>query len=116
MNKEQPTNGRAAYAAGAVIEGAPMTAAEIAAQAREEQSAQRGEREQELEAQKEDAERQLADEFDEMEDLEARLRKLREKREALRTAPAQRTGEEDIVPEANTAIQEDEQSDSDEED
>ena len=48
MNKEQPTNGRAAYAAGAVIEGAPMTAAEIAAQAREDQSAQRGEREQEL--------------------------------------------------------------------
>ena len=51
-----------------------------------------------------------------MEDLEARLRKLREKREALCTAPAQRTGEEDIAPEANTAIQEDEQSDSDEED
>lgn len=72
---------------GAVISAAPMTAEEIAAQAREEQSTQRGRRDAELEAEKEDAAKLLEDEFEEMEGLEVRARKLREKREALRTVP-----------------------------
>jgi DNA repair exonuclease SbcCD ATPase subunit len=75
--------------AGVVVEAAPMTAAEIAAQAREEQSAQRGRREEELEADKEEAAQQLQDEFDEMEGLEERVRRLREQREALRKAHVQ---------------------------
>ncbi|KAK4634635.1 hypothetical protein CLAFUW4_00962 [Fulvia fulva] len=75
-------------AQGAVVSAAPMTAEELAAQAREEQSTQRGRRDAELEAEKEDAARLLEDEFEEMEGLEERARKLREKREALRTAAA----------------------------
>lgn len=70
--------------AGATISAAPMTAEDIAAQAREEQSAQRGKRDAEIEAEKEDAARSLADEFEEMEGLEERVRKLRERREELR--------------------------------
>ena len=47
-------------------------------------SGARGPRDVEIEAEREDAERALADEFDEMEELEARARKLKERREALR--------------------------------
>ena len=73
------------HATGVTISAAPMSAEEIAAQAREEQSVQgRGHREAEIEAEREDAARALEDEFQEMEDLEERVRKLREKREMLR--------------------------------
>lgn len=85
----QPQGGAFDRHTGAVIEAAPMTAAEIAAQAREEHSAQRGRKEEELEAEKEEAAQHLQDEFDEMEELEERVRKLREKREALRKAQVQ---------------------------
>ncbi|KAJ9619870.1 hypothetical protein H2203_008143 [Taxawa tesnikishii (nom. ined.)] len=61
-----------------------MSAEEIAAQAREEQSTQRGRRDAEIEAEREDAANALAEELEEMENLEERVRKLREKREALR--------------------------------
>jgi beta-lactamase class A len=70
--------------ASATIVAAPMSAAELAAQAREDMSAQRGRRDAEIEAEKEDAARQLEDEFEELESWEERARKLREKREALR--------------------------------
>lgn len=70
--------------AAATIEAAPISAADLAARAREEQSTQRGRREAELEAEKEDAARHLEEEFDEMDALEERVRTLREKREALR--------------------------------
>jgi len=70
--------------ADATISAAPMTAKELAKQAREEQSAQRGKRDVEIEAEREDAARLLEDEFEEMEGLEERVRKLRERREALR--------------------------------
>ncbi|TKA64690.1 hypothetical protein B0A55_11062 [Friedmanniomyces simplex] len=73
-----------ALKAHATISAAPMTAEEIAAQAREEQSAQRGKRDVEIEAETEEAASALREEFEEMEGLEERLRKLREKREALR--------------------------------
>jgi len=73
-----------AYSAGATISAAPVTAEELAAQAREEQSAQRGRRDVEIEAEREDAARLMEDELEEMEGLEERVRKLRERREALR--------------------------------
>lgn len=72
----------------ATISAAPVSAEEIAAQAREEQSTQqRGRRDAEIEGEKEDAAIALQDEFEEMEELEQRVRKLREKREALRLGP-----------------------------
>jgi len=70
--------------ASATISAAPVTAEELAAQAREELSAQRTAREAELEADTEDAAVALQQEFDEMEELDERVRRLREKREALR--------------------------------
>ena len=73
-----------ALSATATIEAAPMSAEEIAARAREEANAQRGRRDEEVEAEKEDAARQLEEELDEMENYEERLRRLKEKREALR--------------------------------
>ncbi|MCJ1484461.1 hypothetical protein MMC06_004632, partial [Schaereria dolodes] len=59
--------------AAATISAAPLTAAEIAAQSRKEASTQTKEkREAEIEGEKEDAARQLEEEFDEMEELEQR--------------------------------------------
>ncbi|KAF2494510.1 hypothetical protein BU16DRAFT_527583 [Lophium mytilinum] len=106
-----------ALAAAATIQAAPMSAAELAAQAREDMSAQRGRRDAEIEAEKEDAARQLEDEFDEMESWEERARKLREKREALRKArdlsapPVQ-----EIVAEPPEASEDEESEDDFEED
>lgn len=94
----------------AVIEAAPMTAAELAAQAREEMSAQRARRDEEMEGEKEDAARALEDEFDEMEGLEERMKRLREQREALRSKRV--AAETSLVP--DPAPQQDpEESDSD---
>lgn len=88
MDKEPPPR-PPTYASGAFIEAAPMTAAELAAQAREEQSAQRARRDEDMEAEKEEAARALEDEFEEMEGLDERVKKLREQREALRSQSAQ---------------------------
>jgi zinc finger protein 830 len=69
----------------AVISAPAISAAELAAKSREEEITQRKERQEaELEGDKEDAARKLEDEFEEMEALEERIRKLKEKREALR--------------------------------
>ncbi|KAL8648142.1 MAG: hypothetical protein Q9210_005155, partial [Variospora velana] len=74
-----------ALTAAADISVAPLTAAELAAQSREAASRQAKERlEAELEGEKEDAARQLEEEFEDMAELEDRVRRLREKREALR--------------------------------
>lgn len=71
----------------ATISAAPLTAAEVAAQAREQEILQNKERmEAVVEGEKEDAARRLEEEFDEMAELEERLRRLREKRDALRMA------------------------------
>ncbi|KAK4579862.1 hypothetical protein LTR86_000063 [Recurvomyces mirabilis] len=69
---------------GATISAAPLTAEQIAAQAREEQSQQRGKRDEEIEAEREDAEENLREEMEEMRGLEERVRRLRERREAVR--------------------------------
>ena len=69
----------------ATISAAPMTAAELEAQKKKEgQQAQRILRAEEIEAEKEDAARNLEEEFEEMEALEERVKKLKEKRERLR--------------------------------
>ncbi|KAL8867117.1 MAG: hypothetical protein Q9174_005866 [Haloplaca sp. 1 TL-2023] len=76
------------------ISAAPMTAAELAAQSREQASTQAKERmEAEVEGEKEDAARQMEEEFEDMAELEDRVRRLREKREALRMKLRQK-GEE----------------------
>lgn len=80
-----PPPGPTALTAAADIVSAPLTAAELAAQSREQASRQAKERlEAEVEGEKEDAARQLEEELDEMAELEDRVRRLREKREQLR--------------------------------
>ncbi|KAF2202931.1 hypothetical protein GQ43DRAFT_439294 [Delitschia confertaspora ATCC 74209] len=104
-----------AFAAGAVIEAAPMTAAELAAQAREDLSAQRDKAQVENEAEKEDAARMLEEEFDEMEGLEERARKLRERREALRVTSVQSKAQ-GVIPSEPVTHEEEDKSESDEDD
>jgi zinc finger protein 830 len=67
------------------ISAPALSAEDIAAQAREELSAQRGRRDIEQEEEREEAARALEEEFAEMQTLENRVKKLREKREMLRT-------------------------------
>ncbi|CAD0027160.1 unnamed protein product [Aureobasidium pullulans] len=87
--------------ASATISAAPVSAEELAAQAREEQSAQRTAREAEIEADTEDAALAMQQEFDEMEELDERVRRLREKREALRLSKQSET-----LPDAPASIPE----------
>lgn len=68
----------------ATISAPALTAEEIAAQAREEISAQRGRRDVEIADEKEEAVARLQEEFAEMEELEERVQRLRERRERLR--------------------------------
>ncbi|KAF2453703.1 hypothetical protein BDY21DRAFT_354797 [Lineolata rhizophorae] len=73
-----------------------MSAEEAAAEASERESAQRGgRRDGELEAEREDAEQHLLDEFERMESYERRVKALKEKREALRKAREGRLVEDD---------------------
>lgn len=104
-----------ALTAAATISAAPMTAAELAAESREQASSQRRERrEAEVEGEQEDAARALEDEFDEMEGLEERVRRLREKREELRLRTAneglENGGEKDVEGERARGLEEDEES------
>lgn len=74
----------------AVLESAPISAAEAASKSLEaEASTQKGRRDEEIEAEKEDASRALEEEFEEMEVLEERLKKLKEKREQLRAGKSE---------------------------
>ncbi|KAK3332811.1 hypothetical protein B0T19DRAFT_416545 [Cercophora scortea] len=69
----------------AVISAPAMTAAELAAKSEEEETAKRRTAADiEMEDEREDAAQALESEFEVMEELEARARKLRERREALR--------------------------------
>ncbi|KAK6431908.1 hypothetical protein LTR95_011924 [Oleoguttula sp. CCFEE 5521] len=68
----------------ATISAPALSADELAAQAREEISAQRGKRDVEIADEREEAEGRLQEEFAEMEELESRVRRLRERREGLR--------------------------------
>lgn len=73
---------QAADYANATISAAPISATEIAAQ--QAASSGRSRRDEEAEDEKEESEQRLADEFDVMEEMEERVRRLKEKREALR--------------------------------
>ena len=68
--------------ADATISAAPVSAEELAAQ--QAATSQRSRREQEADDEREESEQRLADEFDVMEEMEERIRRLKEKREALR--------------------------------
>jgi zinc finger protein 830 len=76
----------------ATINVAPISAAELAAQ---QQAESRSRRDMEAEVEKEESEQRLADEFDMMEEMEERVRRLKEKREALRTSRPNSTAEEE---------------------
>lgn len=85
LESEPPNTIPSALNATATISAAPLTAEQLAAQATEEQATrQRGRRDVEVEAEKEDAERVLEEEFEEMQGLEERVKRLRERRELLR--------------------------------
>jgi type I site-specific restriction endonuclease len=112
------------------ISAPALSAEDIAAQAREELSAQRGRRDIEQEEEREEAARALEEEFAEMQTLENRVKKLREKREMLRTGtvelPSQATdvdqdggGADDVVvvdPANQDAQDDDDDDDDDDED
>ncbi|KAF4972778.1 hypothetical protein FZEAL_9519 [Fusarium zealandicum] len=77
----------APYDQDAVISAPAMTAQEVAAadaEREEEAEKRRAQVDVDLEDEKEEATRALEEEFEEMEELEARVRRLKEKREALR--------------------------------
>lgn|SRR5690242_19640 len=114
LNKEPEPKPQHTYTSGAVIESAPMTAAELAAQAKEEQIAQRARRDEDMEAEKEEAARALEDEFEEMEGLDERVKKLREQREALRSQSAQLPAPIETVPMQQQLEEEDSESEDDE--
>ncbi|KAH6685087.1 hypothetical protein F5X68DRAFT_262918 [Plectosphaerella plurivora] len=116
------------YSEDAVISAPAMTADESAAAARsleEERERRQLAAEQDLVDEKEEATRALETEFEEMEELEARVRKLKERREALRaqeasngSAPGVKTEGEELLVEA-TAVEAngaDDDSSSDEDD
>ena len=83
--------------ANAKIVAKPVTAEELRAQAQEAAASKRELREAEVEGEKEDATRALEDEFDEMEALEQRVRRLREQREALRQGGGPVSGPEPVT-------------------
>lgn len=105
---EVPTN---TYDDG-VISAPAMSAAELAAKDKEEDNKRKRERQEaELEGDKEDAARKLEEEFEEMESLEQRVKRLREKREALRKGPVQA-----VVPSAEDTVPAGEDDEDDEDD
>ncbi|KAH9834685.1 hypothetical protein Tdes44962_MAKER08642 [Teratosphaeria destructans] len=112
------TNTNIAAAAQATISAKPMTAAEVAAKAREEQSRQKGLEEEEAEDDKADAARMLEEEFEEMEGLEERVRVLRERREALRKGSSERADSKSMLDgaESKADAAQAEEEDEDEED
>ena len=79
----------AAIAAQATITAAPMSAEELAAEEQRRASGRKAPtREAEVEGEREDAARFLEDEFDEMDQLEERVKILKQKREELRSKKA----------------------------
>lgn len=72
---------------GAVYSAEPVSAKQGATGGQEQGGGQRAAEEANLEDEKEEATRALEDEFDEMQELDSRVRRLREKREALRRQP-----------------------------
>jgi zinc finger protein 830 len=102
----------------AVISAPAMTAAELEKKSLEDDYAQRKERQEaELEGDKEDAARKMEDELEEMEGLEARVKRLREKREELRKKESVVGLNKPIVPPVvSNALDEDDEEDEDDDD
>lgn len=73
-----------AHRAGATIEAAPLSAAQLAKQENGANSAQRVDQDLYIEEEKDDASKQLEDELDQMNELEQRVNRLKDRREALR--------------------------------
>ena len=111
-----PASAPSALQAEATISAPALSAEELAAQAREEQSAQRGKRDQEIEEEREDAARAMEEEFEEMEGLEERVRRLRERREALRVISPEVEGGGAREAMENGVVEEEDISDSEEDD
>ncbi|KAE8314787.1 hypothetical protein BDV41DRAFT_532991 [Aspergillus transmontanensis] len=115
----------AAVAAQATISAAPISAEQLAAQQEKENDTVTRGREAEAEGEREDAARFLEDEFDEMEQLEERVRRLKHKREELRNMRATGVKEDDLMdgPASASTVskdhekgQEDEENDDDDDD
>ncbi|KAJ5105740.1 hypothetical protein NUU61_003087 [Penicillium alfredii] len=111
----------AAVAAEATISAAPVSAEEIAAQQETEKASTARAREAELEGEREDAARFMEDEFDEMDQLEERVRRLKQKREELRNKRAEERSQTLVasggpgVGEQQAAAESDSDEDEDEE-
>ena len=132
QSSSRPAAAAALLDSDAVISAPVMSAAEVAAKSQEEeQEKRRALVDIQIEDEKEDATRALETEFEVMEELEARARRLRERREALRVqggnngaavapvvAVATEVGgkEATALGKENAADQEDEDDDDDEED
>ena len=77
---------RTTYEAAPSISAAPVSAAELAARAREEQSRQRGQKDREIEEERDDAAQQVEEELSRMAQLDDRMAILRKRQDALRRA------------------------------
>ncbi|KAI9724168.1 MAG: hypothetical protein M1828_003913 [Chrysothrix sp. TS-e1954] len=82
--ERQVTKGPALQSA-PTISAKPMTAQEVSAQAQDERSLQKSNRETELEEEREEAARQAEDELDHMNQLDERMKVWRQRQEALRS-------------------------------
>ncbi|OQE15647.1 hypothetical protein PENSTE_c027G08423 [Penicillium steckii] len=104
----------AAVTAEATISAAPVTTEELAAQQERDAAPTANAREAEMEGEREDAARLLEEEFDEMDQLEERVRKLKHMREELREKRARDEARDH--PMVTDEQREPEESDSDEDD
>ncbi|CDM35277.1 hypothetical protein DTO013E5_6708 [Penicillium roqueforti] len=105
----------AALTAEATISAAPVTAAELAAQQERSKTSTARTREAEMEGEREDAARLLEEEFDEMDQLEERVRRLKHKREELRKSRAEdKTQDEPIGSGAVEQVESESEDDDDE--
>lgn len=104
----------AAVAAEATITAAPVSTEELAAQKERETTSTARSREAELEGEREDAARFMEEEFDEMDQLEERVRRLKKMREELRQKrAADRARDVPMVSEDQRAAAESESEDED---
>jgi hypothetical protein len=108
----------AAVAAEATISAAPVSNEELAAQQQTEKASAGRTREAELEGEREDAARFMEEEFDEMDQLEERVRRLKHMREELRQKRAEdQTRDVPMVSEdQRTAESDSDEDDDDDED
>ncbi|KAI1374427.1 hypothetical protein F4677DRAFT_167254 [Hypoxylon crocopeplum] len=99
---EDPASASASYSADATISAPAMTAEQLAAKSQEEESERRKHLwDAQMADEREDATRALEAEFEEMEELEGRVRRLKERREELRKGSVANlratAAEEDVV-------------------